>query len=58
MLTDFKVFDTTFCGDWAGATFTDPTGAGQSCTSYVAANPGAYTDAYWEIDSIRVFNSS
>jgi hypothetical protein len=51
------VFDTTFCGSWASGAFV-PGGQCQnlgSCTSYVAANPGAFAPAFWEINSVKVY---
>ncbi|KAG9236751.1 glycoside hydrolase family 16 protein [Amylocarpus encephaloides] len=50
------VFDTTFCGDWAGGVF----GSGScaylgSCQSYVANNPGAFAPAYWSVNSVKVY---
>ncbi|KAF4505318.1 hypothetical protein G6O67_007279 [Ophiocordyceps sinensis] len=54
------VFDTTFCGDWAGnpdVWGSDKTCAAKAatCDDYVAANPGEFRDAFWEINSIKVF---
>jgi hypothetical protein len=57
------VFDTTFCGDWAGLGYptdgTCPLVSGatpvRSCTTYVGNNPSAFTEAYWSINGIRVF---
>ena len=55
------VFDTTFCGDWAGATSVwssscqASTGAA-TCQAYVAANPTAFTNAYWLINSVKVYS--
>lgn len=54
------VFDTTFCGDWAGnpdVWGSDKTCAAKAptCKDYVAANPGEFRDAFWEINSIKVF---
>ncbi|GAB7337907.1 hypothetical protein MBLNU457_4296t1 [Dothideomycetes sp. NU457] len=50
------IFDTTFCGDWAGAVFNSaPYNCPGSCTSYVAENPSAFNDAYWSINSIKVY---
>ncbi|KAF2013191.1 glycoside hydrolase family 16 protein [Aaosphaeria arxii CBS 175.79] len=58
------VFDTTFCGGWAGNTF--GTGGSQcpllagatpleSCVNYVANSPQSFTDAYWSIRSLTVW---
>ncbi|RHZ72776.1 hypothetical protein CDV55_107209 [Aspergillus turcosus] len=56
------ILDTTFCGDWAGNVFaesscpmSDPSSPMQSCVNYVAQNPAAFKDAYWEINSIKVY---
>ncbi|PBP19897.1 glycoside hydrolase family 16 protein [Diplocarpon rosae] len=50
------VFDTTFCGDWAGAVWGSGSCAGLgSCKSYVGANPGAFAPAYWSINSVKVY---
>lgn len=54
------VFDTTFCGDWAGKPevwSSNKTCAAKAstCDDYVAANPSAFRNAYWEINSIKVF---
>ncbi|KAL2008411.1 hypothetical protein VTN00DRAFT_6605 [Thermoascus crustaceus] len=56
------IFDTTFCGDWAGGVYgssgcpmSNPSNALESCTNYVALNPTAYKNAYWEINSVRIY---
>lgn len=54
------VFDTTFCGDWAGGVYGesgcpmdgDPR---QSCHNYVAANPSAYKESYWEVNYLKIY---
>ncbi|GAB7349287.1 hypothetical protein MBLNU459_g8432t1 [Dothideomycetes sp. NU459] len=58
------VFDTTFCGSWAGAVFQDdgcPMTSGQgsssSCVNYVAENPSAFANSYWAINSIKIYQS-
>lgn len=54
------VFDTTFCGDWAGAVFNnDPICAAKapSCQAFVAENPTAFEDAYWLINSLLVYQT-
>lgn len=53
--------DTTFCGDWAGAVFgSDPNckNLASSCTNYVAANPSAFKNAYWAVNSVSVYTAS
>ncbi|KAH7384978.1 hypothetical protein BKA64DRAFT_628733 [Cadophora sp. MPI-SDFR-AT-0126] len=52
------VFDTTFCGDWAGSVWSsDPVCSekANTCAEYVAGNPEAFTDAYWDINYVKVF---
>ncbi|KAL4921366.1 endo-1,3(4)-beta-glucanase xgeA [Aspergillus aurantiobrunneus] len=56
------ILDTTFCGDWAGGVFgdsgcpvSDPSNPMQSCVNYVAENPTQFKEAYWELNSIKVF---
>ncbi|CAL5868024.1 uncharacterized protein PFLUO_LOCUS2247 [Penicillium psychrofluorescens] len=57
------VFDITFCGDWAGGVFgesgcpmssSDPV---QSCVNYVAQNPSAFQQSYWEINSVKIYQT-
>jgi len=48
------VFDITFCGDWAGAVFGQQ-GCPGDCKQYVSNNPAAFKEAYWTINSLRVF---
>ncbi|KAH7147102.1 glycoside hydrolase family 16 protein [Dactylonectria estremocensis] len=57
------VFDTTFCGDWAGSAETwntnlECSALSSNCNDYVAANPAAFTEAYWLINSIKIFDQS
>lgn len=50
------VFDTTFCGDWAGSVWGNGACASKgSCVSYVANNPQAFVDSYWLINSVKVY---
>ncbi|KAK2761284.1 hypothetical protein FQN54_001806 [Arachnomyces sp. PD_36] len=52
------IFDTTFCGDWAGSVWdVTPTCASKadSCEAYVADNPADFEDAYWLVNSIHVY---
>jgi len=48
------IFDTTFCGDWAGDSYTT-TGCSGDCVSYVAGNPNAFAEAYWDVNYIKVY---
>lgn len=56
------VINTDFCGAWAGWAYADTTcpqtsglNSLDSCVEYVGNNPEAFTDAYWEIREIKVF---
>ncbi|ESZ96632.1 glycoside hydrolase family 16 protein [Sclerotinia borealis F-4128] len=57
------VFDTTFCGGYAGQTgFWEETTCYDAdkfptCDSYVGANPAAYKEAYWLINSVKVYQN-
>jgi hypothetical protein len=56
------VIDTTFCGDFAGATWAASGGCasltGQSsCSVYVGSNPSVFKNAYWEFNYIKVFQA-
>jgi hypothetical protein len=50
------IFDTTFCGDWAGNTFGSMCSYEVSCTDYVKYNPDAFKEAYWLINYVDVYN--
>ena len=55
------IFDTTFCGDWAGEVWANDTATASlapTCQEYVQNNPGAYVDAYWAINSVKVFQDA
>ncbi|RKF65248.1 putative endo-1,3-beta-glucanase [Golovinomyces cichoracearum] len=54
------VIDTTFCGDWAGGKFnSDEVCASRgTCAEWVAYNPIAFKDVYWEMKSIAVYQQS
>ena len=54
------VFDTTFCGDWAGAVWaSNPTCSAKAstCAAYVQNNPGAFANAYWSVNSLKVYQA-
>ena len=52
-----QIFDTTFCGSWAGAVWAGSYCAtvDASCTDYVAKNPKAFADGYWLVVSTAPF---
>ncbi|XXG94544.1 Ankyrin repeat and MYND domain-containing protein 2 [Hypoxylon texense] len=55
------VFDTTFCGDWAGKVFSSDPVCGSkaaTCQEYVASNPDAFQNSYWLINSVKVYSES
>ncbi|THX96670.1 hypothetical protein D6D08_00761 [Aureobasidium pullulans] len=57
------IINTDFCGAWAGFTYSNykecPLTTGlngyDSCVDYVGNNPQAFLDAYWEINSLKVY---
>jgi hypothetical protein len=56
--TQSLVYNITFCGDWSGAVWgSDPvcSALASSCVEYVDNNPAAYENAYWSVNSVRVF---
>ena len=54
------VFDTTFCGDWAGNTFGSCSAAnnGQSCQAFVQNNPSAFANAFWSVNALKVYQNN
>ncbi|KIM83377.1 glycoside hydrolase family 16 protein [Piloderma croceum F 1598] len=51
------IFDLTFCGDWANSVYPNSGCGGDSCTDFVNNNPSAFTKAYWEVNSLRVYTT-
>ncbi|KAF2831502.1 hypothetical protein CC86DRAFT_463379 [Ophiobolus disseminans] len=51
------IIDTTFCGQWAGKIWEDGSCAkkAKTCVDYVRDNPEAFTEAYWEINALKVY---
>jgi hypothetical protein len=53
------IFDSTFCGSWAGQQSVWDSGScaslASSCNDYVSNNPSAFKDAYWLINSVKVY---
>lgn len=49
------VYDLTFCGSWAGAVFPSMCPGLGACEAYVADNPDAFREAYWNVTALRVF---
>jgi Glycosyl hydrolases family 16 len=55
------VFDITFCGQWAGQVWgQDATCAPKAatCQDYVQNTPSAFTDTYWSINSLKVYQNN
>ncbi|CAK9070210.1 unnamed protein product [Durusdinium trenchii] len=52
------VFDTTFCGDYAGASFNGYCGwTHMQCEDYVRSKPSAFSSAYWAIRRLDVYQN-
>lgn len=53
------ILDTTFCGDFTDAVWSSEGCAASTgfstCAAFVGANPGAFSNAYWDINSIKVY---
>jgi len=63
------IFDTTLCGDWAGAVWGASGVPGQeqscaartgvaTCQQYIQQNGAAFQDAYWEVASVAIYQTS
>jgi len=54
------VFDTTLCGDWAGKIWADSSCAAlaPTCEEFVNKNPSAFREAYWAVNSLKVFEKA
>ncbi|KAF9051066.1 hypothetical protein BDZ89DRAFT_1107789 [Hymenopellis radicata] len=50
------IFDLTICGDWAGSAFGQAGCGTSTCDDYADRNPDAFKNAFWEINSLRVYN--
>lgn len=52
------VFDTTFCGDWAGAVWGQDSTCSAlagTCQDYVQNHPEAFAESYWTVNSLKVY---
>jgi hypothetical protein len=54
------IFDTTFCGDYGNSDWNQPGASCMAanpgtCTNYVANNPSAFSQAFWSVNSIKVY---
>ncbi|KAG1867837.1 glycoside hydrolase family 16 protein [Suillus subalutaceus] len=63
------IFDTTLCGDWAGGVWTGTGVPGQTvscaqqtgfstCSAFVQASGGSFTEAYWEVSSVVIYQNT
>jgi hypothetical protein len=50
------VFDLTFCGDWAGGVFANQCPGKGTCQEFVQNSPSEFSEAYWQLDSVKVFS--
>lgn len=48
------VLNLTFCGDWAGSVY-GSSGCPSNCVDYVKNTPSAFNEAYWKINSLKVY---
>ncbi|KAI0341217.1 endo-beta-glucanase [Trametopsis cervina] len=50
------IINLTLCGDWAGqSSVFNGAGCSGSCVDLVNNNPGAFVNAYWQINAVRVY---
>ncbi|KZP26125.1 glycoside hydrolase family 16 protein [Athelia psychrophila] len=50
------VINLTFCGDWAGSSSVyAASGCSSTCIDYVAENPSAFVDAYFDFASLTIY---
>jgi len=47
------IINLTFCGSWAGSNY--PSSCPSTCVNYVNTDPSAFGNAYWQINSLRVY---
>ncbi|KAG8907558.1 hypothetical protein FRB99_003717 [Tulasnella sp. 403] len=62
------IFDTTFCGDWAGGAWTAAQNDGSpscaqktgipTCAQYVQTNGSSFSEAYWAVKSVKIYQLS
>ena len=52
------IFDTTFCGAWSGEAWKGSSCAqahGGDCNAFVRDNPQAFKEAFWSVNSLKVY---
>lgn len=56
------VFDTTFCGQWAGSQGVWDSSScsrkASTCVDFVRDNPQAFSEAYWTINALKVYQDN
>ncbi|KAL8822241.1 MAG: hypothetical protein Q9191_007019 [Dirinaria sp. TL-2023a] len=54
------IFDTTFCGQWAGEVWSQSSCAAKAptCQQYVQSNGAAFSEAYWLVNSVNVYQQT
>ena len=55
------VFDTTFCGQWAGKVWSQDakcSALAPTCDQYVGETPSAFASSYWLINSVKVYSQA
>ena len=59
-MNNWLLFDNTFCGAWAGEAWGGKCAAtsGNSCQDFVQTTPSAFQNAYWLINSLKVFQEN
>lgn len=53
------VFNTALCGQWAGKVFSQDSqcaSLADTCEDFVSQNPAAFKEAYWLINSVKVYS--
>ncbi|KAG0701161.1 glycoside hydrolase family 16 protein [Suillus ampliporus] len=48
------IINLTFCGDWAGSSYA-ASGCPSTCIDYVNNNPSAFSNAYFEFNSLNIY---
>ncbi|KAH7914464.1 glycoside hydrolase family 16 protein [Hygrophoropsis aurantiaca] len=67
--THSAIFDTTFCGDWAGSAWSSTGVPGQevscaqqtgfsTCEAFVQQSGASFSEAYWEVASVKIYQTS
>lgn len=53
------IFDTTFCGDWAGNTWSTSSckSKAATCNAFVQNNPDAFKNAFWDVKALKVYTN-